>query len=260
MQRFAVGLEYDGTRYCGWQVQPGQSSLQRAVEAALSSVAAAPVATVCAGRTDAGVHAVGQVVHFDATVVRAPRAWVLGANAHLPVDIALQWACPVPDHFHARYSALARTYRYLILNRSERSALAVGRAAWIHRPLDVARMQEGAAALLGEHDFSAFRAAGCQARSPVRHVSVLDVTRREDFVTITITANAYLHHMVRNVAGLLIAIGGGDLPPAAASEVLARRDRTRAPATATPEGLYLAAIRYPAAFGVPERDSAMIPR
>ena len=253
MARIAVGIEYDGTAYAGWQSQPAAPSIQQVTERALARIAAGPVALVCAGRTDAGVHALGQVAHFDSAAERTMRSWVLGANSELPADVCLTWAHPVPDHFHARFSAECRTYRYLILNRSVRSALQARRAAWIHRPLDVAAMSAAAAHLTGEHDFSAFRAAQCQAKSPVRRLLRLEVARRAEFVVIEAEANAFLHHMVRNLAGLLIAVGRGDTPPARAASILAGRDRTRAPATAPPWGLYFAAVRYPAAFGLPPR-------
>jgi tRNA pseudouridine38-40 synthase len=249
--RIAVGVEYDGSAYAGWQTQPAAPSVQQVAEAALARIAAAPVALVCAGRTDAGVHALGQVAHFDTEAVRAMRSWVLGANSELPPDVSLHFAQPVPGHFHARYSAEARTYRYLILNRSARSALQAQRATWVHRPLDAARMQAAAGALVGEHDFSAFRAAECQAKSPVRRLERLAVMRRGDWVLIEATANAFLHHMVRNIAGLLIAVGKGDASPDWAAEVLAGCDRTRAGATAPAAGLYLVAVRYPEVFGLP---------
>ena len=259
MPRIAVGIEYLGTHYVGWQAQQGQPSVQGAIEAALSAIAAEPVATTCAGRTDAGVHALGQVAHFDTAAVRAPRAWVLGANTRLPRDIALTWAREMPADFHARHRALSRSYCYWIVNRSERPALAAGRAAWVHRPLDVGRMNAAAAHLIGEHDFSAFRAAECQSKTPMRRVTALTVERAGDFVTIRVTANAFLHHMVRNLSGLLLAVGRGDAAPAIAAEVLAARDRRRNAATAPAEGLYLTAVSYPREFGVPAAVSAMIP-
>lgn len=258
MPRIAVGLEYLGGAYCGWQSQSGLPSVQAACETALARIADHPVELVCAGRTDSGVHALAQVAHFDATATRSRRAWVLGANSHLPSDIAVSWARETPSHFHARYSALSRTYEYVIWNRSERSALAHGRAAWIHRPLDVDRMNAAAAHLVGDHDFSAFRAAECQSHSPVRTLRRLEVDRSGPRVRVTVTANAFLHHMVRNLAGLLIAIGQGDAEPAFALEVLKSRDRTKSAATAPPEGLYFAAAGYPDAFGVPSGVSAMI--
>jgi len=252
MPRLAIGVEYDGSAYSGWQIQPALKSVQQEVERALSRVADAPISVTCAGRTDAGVHARCQVAHFDTHAQRSLRGWVLGANTYLPADINLTWARPVPAHFHARYSAEARTYRYYVFNRNVRSALLRGRAAWIYRPLHHERMAAAAPLLIGEHDFSAFRSAECQARSPVRRLTRLTVAREGDFVLIEATANAFLHHMMRNIAGLLIAIGKGDAEPAWAAEVLASRDRTRAAATAPPEGLYLWRVAYPAAFDLPD--------
>jgi tRNA pseudouridine38-40 synthase len=257
--RIAVGIEYDGSAYAGWQSQPSAPSVQQLAEQALSRVAAQPVSLTCAGRTDAGVHASGQVAHFDTQAQRSARAWLLGANSELPPTIALTWALPVPAHFHARYSAEARTYRYVILNRLARSALGAARATWIHRPLDAARMAQAAQLLEGEHDFSAFRAAECQAKSPVRHLERLQVERRGEWVLIEATANAFLHHMVRNIAGLLIAVGRGDAAPAWASQVLAGRDRSVSAATAPAAGLYLMAVRYPAAFALPQNSPATVP-
>ncbi len=251
MARFAVGFEYDGSPYAGWQAQRELRTVQALAEKAFSSVADSRVTLVCAGRTDAGVHARGQVAHFDTEALRTLRGWVLGANTNLPRDIAVAWVCPVPAHFHARYSADLRTYRYCILNRSVRSPLAAGRAAWIHRPLDHERMRAAAGALVGEHDFSALRSSECQARSPVRRLARLDVERDGDWVMIEVAANAFLHHMVRNIAGLLIEVGLGDAAPEWAREVLESRDRTRGAATAPPEGLYLWAVDYPVAFGLP---------
>jgi tRNA pseudouridine38-40 synthase len=226
-------------------------TLQQVTEAALGRVAAEPVSLTCAGRTDAGVHARGQVAHFDTHAARTMRAWMLGANSELPADVSVSWAVPVPAHFHARYCAEARTYRYLISNRLARPALLAARTAWVHRPLDHERMREAALALLGAHDFSAFRSAECQAKSPVRRMERIEVLRLGDAVVIEATANAFLHHMMRNIAGLLIAIGRGDLPLEFAGEVLAGRDRTRNAATAPAAGLYLLAVRYPAAFALP---------
>lgn len=264
MPRIAVALEYDGAPYAGWQTQQaGVSSVQQTAEAAFSRIADEPVSLVCAGRTDAGVHALGQVAHFDTRAIRAERSWVLGANANLPDSISIRWARAVPGHFHARYSAQARTYRYFILNRLGRSALAAHRAALIYRPLDVEPMRAAAALLLGERDFSAFRAAQCQARSPVRRLYALDVQRRADRVIIEATANAFLQHMVRNLVGLLLDVGVGKAPPQWAAEVLASRDRTRSSPTAPAAGLYFWKVAYPQAFGLPEEAagpvSAIIP-
>jgi tRNA pseudouridine38-40 synthase len=195
-------LEYDGTDFAGWQSQIHSPSVQDAVETALGRVAGHPVIAICAGRTDSGVHAAGQVIHFDTTAIRTPRAWVLGANTHLPASIALQWAGDVSDGFHARHAATRRIYRYYILNRSARSALQRSRTAWIPRPLDAAAMHSAAQVLVGEHDFSAFRAVECQSKTPVRRVQRIAVERVGDKVRVEIEANAYLHHMVRNIAGI----------------------------------------------------------
>jgi tRNA pseudouridine38-40 synthase len=251
MARFAAGLEYDGRAYSGWQFQPGLSTVQDALQRALSRVADTPVDCVCAGRTDAGVHAGAQVVHFDSDALRSERGWRLGANTYLPGDVSVLWVREVPGHFHARFSATARSYRYLILNRDSRPALATGRATWERRPLDERRMHEAAQALVGEHDFSAFRAIECQAKSPVRHVEQIRVSRDGDWVRLDVTANAFLHHMVRNVVGLLLAVGKGESPVQRVAEVLASRDRRTNAATAPPDGLYLTAVRYPAEFGLP---------
>jgi tRNA pseudouridine38-40 synthase len=253
-----VGLEYDGTAYTGWQSQRSGPSVQSLVEAALSPVAAEPVSLICAGRTDAGVHALGQVAHFDTQAHRTARGWVLGANTTLPNDINLAWARPVPQHFHARYSAEARTYRYYVFNRPVRAALAARGAAWVRHPLDHERMQSATAALLGSHDFSAFRSAESQSHTPIRRVAALEVRRDGDFVIMEITANAFLHHMVRNIAGLLIAIGQGDAEPLWARQVLESKDRTQAGPTAPAHGLYLWQVHYSRAFALPAPRSAMI--
>jgi len=257
MGRIAVGIEYDGSSFCGWQEQRGAPSIQVAAESALSRVADGPVALICAGRTDAGVHARGQVAHFDTDSARRSRAWLLGANTHLPPAVSLRWALPVPDHFHARYSAVTRVYRYLILNRAARSSLAHGRALGVHRTLDATAMQAAAGHLIGEHDFSAFRAAECQARSPVRRLDRLQVARSGDWVTIDVEANAFLHHMVRNIVGLLLLVGQGEAPPLRAREQLESRQRRTGAATAPAHGLYLWQVHYAPEFGLPD-DSAMI--
>jgi tRNA pseudouridine38-40 synthase len=258
MARVAVGVEYDGRGYSGWQQQAAAASIQQDLQAALGRVCDHLVDLIGAGRTDAGVHARGQVAHFESDAARTARALVLGANTLLPEGVALRWASQVPDHFHARYSALARTYRYCILNRSARSALAAGRVAFVHRPLDADAMAEAARHLIGNHDFSALRAAECQARSPVRDLTQLQVRRVGEFVLLEVAANAFLHHMVRNIAGLLIHIGQGEAPPGYAAEVLAGRDRRVAPATAPAGGLYLWRVHYPAVFGLPD-DSDIMP-
>ncbi|HVP32932.1 MAG TPA: tRNA pseudouridine(38-40) synthase TruA [Steroidobacteraceae bacterium] len=251
MNRIAVGIEYDGSAFAGWQSQQSLRTVQGAIERALAAVAAEPVSATCAGRTDAGVHARAQVAHFDTHAERSPRSWILGANSEAPPDVAVLWAQPVPAHFHARYCAAGRVYRYLILNRTARSALSAARAAWVRRPLDAAAMAQAAAQLIGEHDFSAFRSAECQAKSPIRRLTRLAVERHGDWIVIEAVANAFLHHMVRNLAGLLIAVGKGDERPEWARTVLEGRDRTRSAATAPAGGLYLWEVRYPAAFALP---------
>lgn len=248
--RIACGIEYDGSAYNGWQRQPHNLSVQAAVEAALSFVADHPVGLTCAGRTDAGVHATWQVVHFDTDAQRSPRSWQLGANSRLPDDIRVLWARETDPTFHARFSARARRYRYVILNRPAHSALARERASWNYRALDAARMQRGAAHLLGEHDFSTFRAVACQARNPVRTLYRLDVTREGDFIYLDLEANAFLHHMVRNIAGVLMSVGTGEHPPEWVADLLAFRDRTRGGVTAPAQGLYLVGVTYPAQFGI----------
>jgi len=249
--RIALGVEYDGTEFCGWQIQSGVRTVQQCLEEALSRVANHPVQVVCAGRTDTGVHGLGQVVHFDSEAVRNERAWVLGGNANLPNDITVRWARPVPDGFHARFGAQRRHYRYLILNRDTRPAVGRNRFCWIHQRLEVARMQTAARYLLGEHDFSSYRAVACQAKSPVRTVHRLDVAREEDLIAIDIVANAFLHHMVRNIAGVLITIGSGEQEPHWADEVLNYCDRTLGGVTAPPQGLYFVGVEYSPDFELP---------
>ena len=248
--RIALGLEYDGAMFCGWQSQAGGGSVQDALEAALSEVAAAPVRTVCAGRTDAGVHALEQVVHFDAPSERPLTAWVRGVNAHLPSAVAVRWAQPVADEFHARFSAHGRRYRYLLLNRPQRPGLWAHRVGWQHRPLDVTAMQAASAALLGEHDFSAFRAAECQAKSPVKTLRRASIARQGELIVFDFAANGFLHHMVRNLVGALVAVGKGAQPPGWIDELLAARDRTRAAPTFDAAGLYFAGADYDSRWGL----------
>jgi tRNA pseudouridine38-40 synthase len=257
VSRLAVGVEYDGTAYSGWQQQASASSIQATLEQALSRIADEPVEIICAGRTDAGVHAREQVAHFDTHAKRTSTAWLLGTNTELPRDISLNWVRGVPDHFHARYSAVTRSYRYLILNRAARSALLAGRTLLVHQPLDIQAMQAGAQWLIGEHDFSAFRSSECQSHSPVRMLHSVRVTRSGAWVAIDLTANAFLHHMVRNIAGLLILIGQGRAPPERAREQLESRQRSTGASTAAAHGLYLWQVEYPQQFGLP-KDSAMI--
>ena len=249
--RIALGIEYDGTSYNGWQRQKNGIGVQQRLEEALAMVANEAVEVVCAGRTDTGVHASGQVAHFDTSADRSERGWLLGANTNLPPDISVSWVQHVSDDFHARFSATSRSYRYVILNRLQRSALHRHRAWWVHQPLDEKIMHEAAQSLLGEHDFSAFRAAGCQANRATRNVTSISVVRSGDWVTLDVTANAFLMHMVRNVTGTLAAIGQGEQPVGWISEVLASRDRTLGGVTAPPQGLTLVAVHYPEAFGIP---------
>jgi tRNA pseudouridine38-40 synthase len=225
--------------------------VQERLEEAVSSVANQAVEVVCAGRTDTGVHASGQVGHFDTTSRRTERSWVLGANTSLPDDISVTWAKAVDESFHARFTATSRTYQYLILNRLQRSALYRLRAWWVHEPLDVAAMQQAARALIGEHDFSAFRAAGCQAAHATREITALTLERRGDFILLEVTANAFLQHMVRNITGTLVEIGRGDRPTSWAAEVLGSRDRTAGGMAAPPHGLTLVAVEYPPEHELP---------
>ncbi len=255
MPRIALGVEYDGSDYCGWQIQQDCRSVQATLERAVSEVADEPVRTVCAGRTDTGVHALAQVVHFDTEAVRSLRSWVLGVNSELPDDVNVCWAREVPESFHARFAAVSRRYRYLILNRRVRSALCRQRAWVVYSRLDENLMGEAASSLVGEHDFSALRASGCQAKSPVRTVHALTVERRGNWIAIDVHANAFLHHMVRNIAGLLVRIGEGTEPPSWAGEVLSGRDRRAAGITAPPQGLYFYEVEYPDSFGLPGADS-----
>lgn len=250
--RIALGVEYDGSSFCGWQIQQqGVRTVQAELETALARVANHPVRVICAGRTDTGVHAIGQVVHFDTEAQRNPRNWVLGGNTNLPEDVNILWAKQVPDEFSARFSAQSRHYCYRILNRKVRSSLLARRVTWVHRPLDAERMHQAAQALVGEHDFSSYRALGCQAKSPVRTMHKLMVQRQGDLIELSLHANAFLHHMVRNIAGVLIAIGQGEQSVIWADEILQRRDRTQGGVTAPPDGLYFVKVEYPAAFDLP---------
>ncbi|MDD4881372.1 MAG: tRNA pseudouridine(38-40) synthase TruA [Gallionellaceae bacterium] len=254
MARIALGLEYDGSGFCGWQTQPGGCAVQDHLERALAEVHSGPVATVVAGRTDAGVHAAAQVVHFDAEHERPVSAWVRGVNALLPAGVSVLWAQPVGDGFHARFGARERAYRYVLLNHPVRPALMAGRVGWQHAPLDVAAMAEAAAHLLGRHDFSAFRAAQCQARTPVRELRAVRVAQHGHYVVFDFRGNAFLHHQVRNMVGALVWIGLGRRPPDWLGELLVGRDRRRAAATYAPDGLYLVDVRYDAEWNLPEFD------
>ena len=249
--RIAVCLEYDGRSFCGFQSQPDGCGVQDALEHALRAVAGETIGVVAAGRTDAGVHATAQVAHFDTDVVRPDSAWVRGVNAHLPRSSAVLWAQPVTGEFHARFAAQARHYTYLLLNRAQRPGLSTGRVGWYHRPLDVAAMARAGEALVGTHDFSAFRAADCQARTPVKTLREARVTRHADVVRFDFTATAFLHHMVRNIVGALVYIGAGRQPSTWTRELLAARDRTRAAPTFAPDGLYFTGAEYDAVHGLP---------
>ena len=249
--RIALALEYDGSRFLGWQTQPGGGTVQDTLQAALSGIAGSAVQVTCAGRTDRGVHAREQVVHFDTEAARPDSAWVRGANALLPDAVAVLWAARVADEFHARYAALARTYRYVLLNRPVRPALAARHAGWTHAPLDVAAMRAAALQLVGEHDFSAFRAAECQAKSPVRTLQALEVQARGERIDFVLRANAFLQHMVRNIVGTLVYVGNGRHAPQWVGEVLASRDRARAAPTFAAEGLYLERVEYAERWGLP---------
>ncbi|MCG7868002.1 MAG: tRNA pseudouridine(38-40) synthase TruA, partial [Candidatus Thiodiazotropha taylori] len=244
------GVEYDGTAFHGWQFQGDVRSVQESLQIALSQVADHEVTVHCAGRTDTGVHATGQIVHFDTPSVRTDRSWVLGTNVNLPADVSICWAKLMPEDFHARFSAIGRHYRYLILNRTYRSALWRDRAVWIHKPLDEEAMHRAAQKLVGTHDFSSYRALGCQAKHPVRTVHSLSVSRQGEMLSIEIHANAFLHHMVRNIAGVLIAIGKGEQSESWADEILALRDRTLGGVTAPPQGLCLTQVDYPKEFAL----------
>jgi tRNA pseudouridine38-40 synthase len=250
--RIALGIEYDGSGFHGWQAQqPGVASVQAALETALGRVADHPVKLHCAGRTDTGVHARGQVAHFETTAERPPNAWTLGVNTELPQSVAVIWAKSVDDDFHARFTCVARHYRYVIQNRKARTALWRQRAAWRHQPLDSERMHAAAQHLLGEHDFSSFRAAACQARHANREVQRIEVRRVGEMVVIDLVANAFLHHMVRNIAGVLMAIGCGEREPTWTAELLQLKDRTLGGVTAVPSGLYFMGTRYPERYAIP---------
>lgn len=251
MKRLALGLQYDGTAYRGFQAQAGLATVQGELEAALSAIANEPITVYCAGRTDAGVHALGQVVHFDTQADRSLHGWLMGTNSKLPHDISVQWIQEVPEDFHARYKARSRRYRYVIANTPVRPALMNRFATWIYRPLDEKRMHEAAQFLLGTHDFSAFRAVECQAKNPIKTMEFANIARVEDYLILDIKADAFLHHMVRNIVGTLLPIGFGEEPVDFMKKVLESRDRTQAGVTAKPCGLALIEINYPDNFNLP---------
>lgn len=253
MARIAFGVEYDGSALVGWQAQRQGRSVQGCLEQAFSTVADEPLAVVCAGRTDAGVHATAQVIHVETNASRSIRGWLLGVNSNLPIDITLRWGRRVADEFHARFSARSRTYQYLILNRATRSALWRERCCWERCPLDLELMREGAQHLVGQHDFSSFRAAPCQASTPVRTLGRIDLSQDEDMISIVLTANAFLQHMVRNIAGTLIRVGRGDAEPAWVANTLAKCDRRAAGPTAPASGLYLIGVEYEEEHGLSRR-------
>ncbi len=263
MKRIAIGLQYDGTPWSGYQKQVSGNTIQDQLESALLKFARVELATTCAGRTDTGVHALEQVVHFDTDLTREMASWVRGVNTFLPPSIAVRWACDVPDtdgdEFHARFSARARTYHYLLYNNPTRSPLLAGRAGWVFRPLDLERMREAAACLIGWHDFSAFRSSQCQAKSPLKLMHELSIARHGDAFVFTVRANAFLHHMVRNLIGCLVYVGTGRQAPQWLGEVLAGRDRTVAAPTFMPDGLYLAKIDYDPKWGLPLETGSPLP-
>ena len=259
MSRIAIGLEYDGRSYCGWQSQPAGCGVQDALELAAAEVAGHRVSIVAAGRTDTGVHASYQVAHFDTAAERPATAWVRGVNSHLPHGIAVLWSRTMPDDFHARFTVEERGYRYILLNHPVRPGLMAGKVGWHHRPLDEKLMSQAVARLLGRHDFSAFRAAECQARSPEKELREARIRRREDYLVFDFRADGFLHHMVRNIIGALVHIGAGGADPEWIDELLAHKDRTRAAPTFMPDGLYLSHIRYPSRFELPSSGRATWP-
>lgn len=256
--RIVLCVAYEGTTYHGWQRQENNlPTVQGHLEAALSKVADQPITAICAGRTDRGVHALGQIIHFNTTASRIERAWVLGTNACLPPSIRVHWAREVDDDFHARFSAIARSYRYIIYNSSTRSAIFANKSTWCIKPLNVESMQKAAEYLIGEHDFSSFRAAECQAKTAIRNIHYLTITRKDHFVIISIKANAFLHHMVRNIAGVLMPIGAGEYPPSWAQQVLYAKNRSHAGMTANAAGLYFEKAYYTENYQFPENQESL---
>lgn len=253
--KLALGVEYNGHGFHGWQIQDNLITVQGCIEEALQKIADAPIQIFCAGRTDAGVHATGQVIHFETDVKRDLRAWILGTNRHLPDAIAIRWVREVDEHFHARFSAESRRYRYIIYNHSSRPALFAHRATWYHYPLDINRMQQAANYLLGEHDFTSFRSSACQSHSPVRTVLDVQVKRQDDFVIFEIEANAFLHHMVRNLSGALMRIGSHFQEPDWIPTLIEAKDRRLAAEKADPDGLYLCNVMYPIQYSFPKACS-----
>ena len=242
--KFALGIEYDGAAFRGWQTQPGKGTVQDELEGALARIAGHPVPVVCAGRTDAGVHATGQVVHFETAANRPLSAWVRGVNTFLPPPVAVRWATPVEEDFHARFSAFGRCYRYLLINRAQRPGVWHGRAGWYHHALDETRMQEGARLLVGEHDFSAFRASNCGARTTVKRIDSITVTSRGEYIIIDVKGSGFLKNMIRIIVGTLVAVGRGALPVEVTASLLRSGNRSEAGVTAPPQGLCLVEVYY----------------
>ena len=256
IMRVALGIEYSGENYCGWQRQKHSPSVQENLEKVLSQIAAQPIKVFCAGRTDTGVHATGQVVHFDMQSLRPESAWLRGANNYLPNDISIVWAKEVDDNFHARFSAGSRSYRYIIQNSETPAATLSGKVTWHRNLLNIDCMQKGAEHLIGKHDFSSFRASSCQANTSIRTIERIQIERQNNLIFIDIKANAFLHHMVRNIVGCLLRVGEEREKPKFVEIILAGRDRTKAPDTAKPNGLYLVNVGYPAEHFIPTNNIA----
>lgn len=256
--RIALGIEYDGSQFSGWQQQQNLKTVQGSLEAAISKVANEKIELFCAGRTDAGVHATGQIIHFDTNANRPMRAWVEGVNTYLQSTISVQWAQPVENNFHARFSATARRYRYVIYNHSSRPAILHAKVSWYFQKLDAPQMHEAALCLVGEHDFSSFRSSQCESPTAMRHVKEISVTQKNHFIIIEIEANAFLHHMVRNIVGSLLPIGAGIKTTEWLKEVFAVRDRKLAGETAKPDGLYLINVKYPEIYGLPKMQNSIL--
>lgn len=251
--KIALGIEYDGSEFRGWQSQKhDRGTVQETLEKALSYVANEEVSVICAGRTDTGVHGVGQVIHFETNAERDQKAWTLGTNTQLPFSVSVRWCRPVEDDFHARFGAVSRSYRYLIYNSPTRPALGMKHLTWNRRPLDLDLMRRAGQYLVGEHDFNSFRAVGCQSKSPIRTVHYLNLYRKGDLIIMDVKANAFLQHMIRNIAGVLMAVGSGKYPVSWVKDVLDARDRTQGGVTAPPYGLYFMSAEYPERYSIPQ--------
>ena len=255
--RIAIGIEYNGSSFHGWQQQPDRDTVQGAIETAVSEIACHPVSVVAAGRTDAGVHALQQVAHFDTTADRPQQAWIRGVNSQLPKSIAIRWARPVDVDFHSRFAAVARSYRYVIFNNPVRPALQHSRVGWFHRRLDIDAINAGLSNLTGEHDFSTFRSSECQAKSPVKTLHEAVATRHADYVVLDFRGSGFLHHMVRNIIGSMLWVGQGKMPPEWIGMLLAARDRTIAAPTIAPDGLYFVGAEYDTRWNLPQQASIM---